>query len=113
MVYSLESRVRHTLSRIGSTAKILDSPVGAEFFASVQPVRDRGLQNLRTGVWGKDRRRRAAVYAPFSAGAKGLSAGVRINWRGETYRILQVETVSMGGRGIYIWAMAEPEGGEN
>ena len=105
-------RVMRAIGQVGAPAELPGQP--GTFMASIQPVRDRSLQPQRDGPWGVDRRRRAALFAPWCEAAAKLRPESRLRWQGQTYRVLQVETPRLFGRPLYVWAMVEPlgEGGE-
>ena len=105
-------RVLRAIERVGATASLLGAQRTVSFMASIQPVRDRSLQPLREGPWGVDRRRRAAMLAPWCGQASSLRVEDRLRWQGQAYRVLQVETVEFGGEPLYIWAMLEQQGRE-
>ena len=105
-------RVMRAIGRVGAPAALLGGTEPVEFMASVQPVRERTLQPQREGPWGVDRRRRAAMFAPWCEVAGGLKAEDRVRWQGLVYRVLQVETPRLFGRPFYVWAMVEPLGEE-
>jgi len=101
-------RIRSAITRIGSTATLAEDKARTPFTASIQPVRS--LQSKQSGSWGTGRRRRAALYAPWCETASRIQAGSRIIRQGQTYRVLQAETLEMAGQSLYVWAMLEPEG---
>ena len=105
-------RVLRAIERVGAPASLTGREPPVSFPASVQPVRDRSLQPLREGPWGVDRRRRAAMFAPWCEVADTLQVEEQLRWQGQNYRVLQVESVEFGGQPLYIWAMLEQQGRE-
>ena len=105
-------RVMQAIERMGAPASLLGRDEPVSFSATVQPVRDRSLRPLRDGPWGVDRRRRAAMFAPWCQAADTLRVEDRLRWQGQNYRVLQVETVEFAGEPLYIWAMLEQQGRE-
>ena len=100
------------IERVGAPASLLGREEPEVFMATVQPVRDRSLQPLRDGPWGVDRRRRAAMFAPWCETSDTLRPEDRLRWQGQAYRVLQVETVEFAGQPLYVWAMLEQQGRE-
>ena len=107
-------RVMRAIGLVGAPAELLGLAEPGTFMASIQPVRERSLQPQRDGPWGVDRRRRAAMFAPWCEATGRLRPESRLRWQGQDFRVLQVETPRLFGRPLYVWAMVEPlgEGGE-
>ena len=103
-------RVMRAIGRVGAPAIVLGREGSEPFMASIQPVRERSLQPQRDGPWGVDRRRRAAMFAPWCEASAALQVEDRLQWQGEVYRVLQVEAPRLFGRPLYLWAMVEPVG---
>jgi len=105
-------RVMRAIERVGAPASLIGREEPGVFMASIQPVRDRSLQPLRDGPWGVDRRRRAAMFAPWCEVSDSLRVEDRLRWQGQVYRVLQVEIVEFAGLPLYAWAMLEQQGRE-
>ena len=101
-------RVMRAIGRVGAPASVLGRAEQGTFMASIQPVRERGLRPQREGPWGVDNRRRAAMFAPWCEGSAMLRVQDRLQWQGQVYRVLQVETPRLFGWPLYLWAMVEP-----
>ena len=107
-------RIARAIGRVGATAVLIEGAEETPFAASVQPIRRTDMRGALTGSWGVDRarRRRAILYAPWGEVASRLDVNSSIIWRGEQFRTVQVETLTLEGRPLYIWAILEPEGAE-
>jgi len=101
-------RIADALRRAGGAAYLLEEGGGrAGFPASIQP--ELRLQNQDAGPLGTGRRKRATLYAPCDAVTRRLKPGSRIAGNGAVYRVLQIETLRLAGRELYLWAALEWE----